>query len=468
MRQYDNAFLLDPAGHEVWHGPFDRRIDCVGPSGLTADGGGDALRALCGAAERMSGKPFLSAVKVTKMAESLNLVTFAGSPDGFPTMLPGGTLLARSVQASNREHLVALDAVGIDFPAVFDCSPEDIRSLVASYDVNNRMFRLDEAGSDLRLSYAADAGLFSWLRGRRIQRDALPYTIVSQVEVMRRFQKGELGSLEKVRQYHLPDVHTLLPREEAVAFAARATQLAAESLSFWAGGSWVQFIDITAALLEREPNLPSLLAQAARRHTLVNVLEHQPLYYGMRTGLVPDAGTGTLLLYNFQWDEDNPRRFGFERDDGGPIVVLHGNVAATSGILCLVLGRALAGLAPSVLPVEIAPVQVTIISTGERHLEAAQAHAVRLRRMGLRVALEVPKKGLGKTIASLKARWFPWFAVVGDTEAKASTLMFQPTWERTTMDEQDFIAAYGARIARCRTEDHFTFRTPPFVVGAGS
>ncbi|WP_413207386.1 hypothetical protein [Rhodospirillum sp. A1_3_36] len=402
------------------------------------------------------------------MAERLNLVTFVGSADGFPTMLPAGTVLARAVLAGNRNHLRELGAVGIDFPAIFDSAPDDMRSLVASYEANHRMFRLDEAGHDLRLSYAADPGLFSWLRGSRIERQALPYTIVSDVEVMRRFRKGELGSLAKVRQYHLPDIHSLVSLENAAEFLIHATRLAAEQLSWWAGESWVQFIDITKALLEREPALPKLLATVAGRPTMVNVLADQPLYYGMRTGLMPDAGTGVLLLYNFQWDEDNPRRFCIDLDDNSQLLVLHANVAAASGILCLALGRALAGLAPPVLPIEIAPEQIVILALTDFHLSAARGHANRLRRLGLRIAVELADKGLSNAIAGLKSRWQPWFAVVGDNEAQASSLMFQPTWERTALSEAEFMARFGERIARCRIDDYLAIRPPPFVVGAGS
>lgn len=459
---FTESVLLDGAGEELWRGLHADRLQALERAALTPEAGGDALAALCGAQARADGRPWVVQSDLFRLSRELELVSNEGTARGFVLLPPAGVVLERSVEAFNREHVRALEAVEMRLPVVFDHAHDDLRELTRSYDEDGRLFRVEDPRDDLRLSYAADPHLLNWLRGRRLRADRLPYTIVTEISVLRRFKSGELGRLNRVREYRLPDLHTIVTAPGAEEMALAMTLHAAEATRFWVDSSWVQFVDQTEDFGRDYPGLAAALARAAGRPTLVNVLERAPRYYRMRSGLMPDAGTGTLLLYNMQWDEENPRRFGIESDDGQPLVILHGNVAAGSGILCVVLGRALADFAPRVVPIELAELQVVLQPLTDRHQQAAHEHRARLELRGLRAGVARSDASLGKLLQAHRDSWRPYVAVVGDREI-GGALGFQPATARERIGEADLFARHGARLERCRPASGAVVRPSPVV-----
>lgn len=445
--QYSHSRLLDAEGCEVWEGPHDERLQAICELPL-ANGERDALLALGGASRRTDGSPWVAHGDVFRTSRDLGMVSTEGTARGFVLLPPPGALLERCVASFNREHRCDLAAVEMMLPTVFDHGSEVMQELTGSYAQDGRMFRLTEPKLDLRLSYAADPHLFNWLCGRELLARRLPYTIVTDVGVLRRFRSGEIGRLNRVREYRLPDVHSFVTAQAAQDQCVLMTSLAARATRFWAGESWAQVVDLTADFSRAHPDLPAEMARAARRPTIVNTFATKPRYYEMRSGLMPDAGTGPMMLYNLQWDEENPRRFGICLDTGEPLVILHGNLAAGSGILSLVLGRALAGLAPRVVPVEVAAAQVIVQPLTDRHRTSAEAHRARLEARGLRVRVSASDGPLGHALRRHEREWRPFVAVVGDRETDGP-LHLQLPGGTERIDEERFFARYGERITRC-------------------
>lgn len=460
--EYTQSLLIDPDGTTVWTGPHHRRAECLTVLRLDRPDGGDALAALCGAAFRPDGSPWVSHSEVFHQAQALGLLSTQGTARGFVFLPPPGVVLERSVAAFNAAHLRNLEAVEIDFPVAFDHARPDIVELTRGYADGGRLFKLADTKLDTRLAYAADPHLFNWLRGRRLRQAALPYTIVSEVEVLRRFRDGELGRTNRVHQYRLPDVHTFVSAADAEGACLRAVELAADAVSFWCSDAWVQFVDLTDGFLRAHPDLLQRMARTARKATLVNVLRDRPRYYAMRSGIMPDAGTGALMLYNLQWDEENPLRFDIGIDDGSELVVLHMNAAAGSGVLCVVLGRALAGHTERLLPPELASHQVVLQPIADRFAPLARDLAHRLQQRGLRAAVSSRQGPLGKVLRRHAEAWQPLVAIVGEQES-TRPLVFQPPGGDRRMEEDAFFAAYGSRLSRCRWDNGTTVRPLPIA-----
>jgi len=450
IMSYDQSFLLAPDGSLLWQGAHAERNTILKLHAADLGRAYNALAAICGEDTRQDGRPWVSTTDVRDVAESLGFISRHGCAPGFFNHLPPATYLERVVQSFNHQYFAEIRAHEIEFPSVFDNRPADIADLTESYESQGRMFRLEDRDKGLRLAYAADPGLFSWLRGQSLLAERLPYAIVSQTLAMRRHPSGELGPYNRARQYKLPDVHILTHAPEASESLLQLVEQNSKAADFWSHGHFIQFLDATQEFLDHNPDIPAQMAQKAGTFTLVNRLAKQPRYYAMRSGMMVDAGTNAIMLFNIQWDEENAERFRIRLNNKGRLIVLHANALASSGLLNTIIGRALAQVTPKRLPPEIMIAPVTLVPLREEFKAAAYEHASRLGAQGLRSHIQPMKKSIGATLWNLRQLWLPAVAVIGEREAKADHLVFEQGFEATKISESAFKDTYMGRISRCQ------------------
>lgn len=450
IMKYNSSRLLDPEGVTIWEGLHADRLEALQKNESLLGESYNVIAKLCGAKMRKDDQPWVRPQEVTKAAEELDFISHDGCAPGFFVLLPAHTHLDRVTQAFNKNYLDSLNAQEIEFPLIYDNRSPGMEDLSQTYEAQNRVFRLDENDKNLRLSYAADPSLLSWLRSRTLLSGRMPYTIVSPVLAMRRHPSGELGPYNKSRQYKLPDVHMLSTQEQAASNLLNLVELNSKSAEFWVGNHYAQFLDATPEFLDNNPGLPEKMAQRAGTFTLLNTLAEQPRYYAMRSGVMVDSGMGAVMLYNIQWDEQNPQRFNIKMEDQTYPVIIHGNALAGSGLLNTLLGRSLAGVSPKIIPPEIALSPVILIPLKDAFTEAAQAQADRLTAQGMKTSIMPVKKSLGKTLWELRDKWQGAFAVIGDKEKDASHLTLQQGREADPIEESKFILRHIERMNRCR------------------
>jgi len=451
--------LLDPAGELVWRGNREDRRDALKALG------GNVVPAL-GALLDQEDLPSCERGEVMDAAERLGFVTRVGAARGFLTALPRATLVDQAIDAFNVDHLVELRANRIDFPLLFARADDEMRALTSSYEKQGRMFRLADEDSELRLAYAADPGVFAWLKDRCLDSRRLPYGVYTPLPVFRRWQSGEI-SLDRMRQYPVPDVHILTAPENATEVYEDAVRLAAENARFWGGEDVAHSLDIVE-VPGRDPHLVARrLAQAGGCHTVVNVLRSRPRYYSVKGGLMIYAGFGPLMLYNFQLDDTNGARFRIHLEDGQPVEIVHATVAGGwPKLLPLVLGRGLTGVGPRVVPAELAWHQVVCVPVSDRHVPLAERTAARLREAGLRAVADDAASGpLGGRLRRLREAWQPLWAVIGDREEREEREepLIESMDGKQSMPLDEFVAVYAPRLDRCRPAAGLHFADPPIL-----
>jgi threonyl-tRNA synthetase len=410
--------------------------------------------------------PKCSKNDVMRMAEELDLVSRRGMPKGFLATLPAGKLFEACVDAFNVAHLEALDVNPVDFPLVFDSSGAAMAELIEPYQVQGRTFTLADR-EDLRLSYAADPNLFGWLQGRTLDRGQLPYAVYSPQPVFRNFRTGEL-SIQRTRQFSVPDIHILTSRDQGASHYLHALELAAESTRFWFGDDYVHVLDSVAGSNNDNPDFYASAGKASGGITVVRRLADRPKYYAQKTGVLVWSGYDNVMLYNLQMDEVNPVRFDIGLDGGGHPDVIHACVAmGLSRMLPLVLGRGISGAASKTLPVELSPIQVTLVPIGAEHTRRAGVIAGDLRDAGVRTALDVDcDKAIGARLGRIRKSWQSRYAIIGDREVDQLPLIEDVTRsvEATTIDE--FLRSHGDRIRRCGPNPLPAVRRLPFANGS--
>lgn len=439
----DNLMIrvLDSEGSTVWSGLADE-----------APRDHAAIRALLGDGVDEN----IHRSEVLRVAEELEFVSRKGVPKGFLSILPRGTVLQAKVEAFNQRHMDALDAVRIDFPIIFDIeSSQPLRDLTQSYEVQGRVFRVDSSAGEWRLAYAADPGLLGYVEGRTLDPAALPYTIASPMSAFRRYQSGECGGLDKNRQYHLPDLHIICGDDARETFIRNLT-LAAEGAQFWERTSdgIALFVDVVEDFLENWPTIGEDLARAARAATLVRVLAARPRYYAFRAGLVLYTGVGAVMLYNFQWDDTNPRRFRMRRADDGDVTIIHATLAGGwPKLLPWVIGRGLTGLGPRIIPPELDSPELTILPVRPEHAKYAGTLAAELVSRGWDIQIDGRDVALGAKVRRLRQRWNAHHIVIGGREVDGSVV---PIVESSCPGIEPlplpaFEASVGPRLMRCRS-----------------
>jgi threonyl-tRNA synthetase len=447
--------VFDGGGRELWSG-VERDL----PSFLVSIAGGNLA---VGAMADPSAVPECSRNDVMRAAERLELVSRRGQPKGFLVILPAGRVFASCVEAFNVAHLTALDVVPVDFPLVFDGGGAAMADLIAPYHLQGRTFAIADR-ADLRLSYAADPSLFAWLAGRTLARDRLPFAVYSPQPVFRNFRTGEL-SIQRTRQFSVPDIHVLTHADDAVDRYLHALELAAESTRYWFGDDYMHMLDSVAGSTHDRVDFYARAAKAVGGVTVVRCLAARPKYYAQKSGLLVWSGYDNVMLYNLQLDEVNPLRFDMRLDDGGRPVVIHACVAmGVSRMLPLVLGRGLAEITPKTMPVALAPIQVTLIPVGAEHCRRVGMIADLMHAEGIRTAVDTDySKTVGARANNARRAWHPFTAVVGDRDADELPLFHSTTRDGAPRTLKEFLREHGERIRRCAPEPLVWARRLPFV-----
>ena len=442
---YNESWLLDPNGKVVWKGSHADRREGFKQVEKDAGPAAAALAKLAGMENRPDGTEWVSPTITTQTLEKLGFISRDGCAPGFFVLLPPATHIDRVVNTFNQHYLKKLNAQEIEFPLVFDNRSKEMKDLTASYEDQGMMFRLDQRDEGLRLSYAADAGIFPWLQGKKLRADALPCAITSPTMAMRRHMSGQLGSYGKARQYKLQDLHILTTDKQADEQLQELVQLNSNSIRFWVEGRFAQFADTTRDFVDAHPDLPSKMALSANSYTFINFFTEKPRYYTMRSGLMADSGMGVVMMYNIQWDEENGKRFRIKCDDGTTPVVIHGNALAGSGLLNTVVGSALADATPKVIPAELAIAPVTLIQISEQFNQAALEHQQRLAEHGIASQVKTAQKSLGKTVWKVRDAWVSAHAVIGEKEPSSKPLVFSQGRNGDQINEADFVNRYSER-----------------------
>jgi threonyl-tRNA synthetase len=398
--------LVDPTGSVV-----DSRdiIEAV-PTSL----GRDAVAEALGRAKRLT-----TLGAILRQVERLGVATRCGAPEGVLVVLPRGQEMAASVERLNAVHAAQLRAASVRLPVLFDSTVSGMAELTDRFERQRRTYHLGDSDPHLRLAYAADPALFSWLRGKAARANELPWSVYTPTPVFKRFQSGELDILNQ-RDYILPDIHTFCTAEQALSALERNFRLAGRTARLAASQDWVVHLEISPVLADRYPDLAARVARAAESFVLVRWLTAPIGYMDLRAGLNISCGAGSVMLYNFQWDGINGRRFAIQDEEGRPLVVLHGTLlGGMSKVIPALVGRSLSGLRPLAFPFWLAPVHLYLLPVGALQNASARTIARRLCRDGVRAEVLPAESGsLRHRIAAARREWGAHYAVIGERERR--------------------------------------------------
>lgn len=277
---------------------------------------------------------------------------------------------------------------------------------VLTQQFSDRIF-MTGSRAERALRWNADPGVFAGLRALRDD-DTDPVRLWEIGPAFRKNQSGERRGIQRMDEFTLHDHHALLPNSDAA--LAEYERLLFAQYSLIAGWS----PHVALRFYAQPTGVPHAIGLARE--------------FSTRTGhpaLVTQSGpTGTYWpfghvflserlyrMFNAQFDDTNPHRFGFAGADGER-VLLHTSLGTVERMM-LVSSNESAHV-DGFLPLWLAPVQLTLVVTEGG--TAAEGLARTLRLAGVRCELRIATNGVGQELADSRRRMVPARAVCEPSE----------------------------------------------------
>lgn len=426
MASYKRCEIFSKNGDLLWSGEHQNRLDAINK--IEKEHVSVSLGHILGAKTRIDKSVSPTEKEIIQFAVENEYINTDNNVPGFITVLPKAKIIQRIVEAINEEHYQLLNACEITFPTIYDNSSEDFIDLTKSYANEARIFSVDEHEKGLKLAYAADPGLFSWLKNKTFNKRHLPLAISSELNVLRKYKSGELGGFPTLREFPMPDLHIICEKKEALLIMCKNLSFAAEKMKKYFSDTWVFSMDITEEILKEEPNLINNVCTAIGSTCVINTLSEKPRYYSIKTVFLMDAGERSIMNYNVQWDEENPKRFNIKSDSGEPLVIIHGTLMHSwYKVLPVYINKFLTYGGDQLMPLHFAPIQLMLVILDDIYRPAAEEIKSELMALGIRCQFISCGKKLSNALSKIKKYHIPFFSIVGEKESKTGEYAIKNT-----------------------------------------
>jgi threonyl-tRNA synthetase len=259
----------------------------------------------------------------------------------------------------------------------------------------------------------------------------LPIRYAEFGTVYRYEQSGELHGLTRVRGFTVDDAHLFVTPQQLVEEFVAVVRLIQYVFST------LGMTDFRARVGIRDPHsekyvgsdalwqqATEAIIQACERLGLDHTIEEgEAAFYGPKLDFIfRDVLKRSWQLGTVQVDYNLPERFDLEyvAEDNTrqrPIMIHRAPFGSLERFVGIIIehfdGR---------FPVWLTPVQAMLIPITDRHVEAAQGVAARLRAAGLRVEVDAGKARMGAKIAAHREQHIPYLLIMGDKDIANGTV----------------------------------------------
>jgi threonyl-tRNA synthetase len=264
----------------------------------------------------------------------------------------------------------------------------------------------------------------------------LPIRIAEVAKLYRYEQSGELSGLIRVRGFCLADAHIICKDSGQ---AAEEVNGALDLIEYIAGvfglkmgeNYWYRlslgdrnneekYYKDNASWDEAESKLREVLK---KRGAHFIEAQGEAAFYGPKVDIQMKNVRGKdETAFTVQYDFVMPKRFNltYTDQDGKekePIVVHRSSIGAIERIIAFIIEH-YAGA----FPVWLSPVQIAILTVGEKHSEYAKKVYEELKSNGIRTELDESNESVGKKVRGVKLQKTPYWIVVGDKEIENQTV----------------------------------------------
>ncbi len=274
-----------------------------------------------------------------------------------------------------------------------------------------------------------------YLSKPRSYRD-LPMRIAEMAKLYRYELSGVLSGLTRVRSFCLADAHIICADEmqakKEIASALDLIDHMASVFGLEKGTNYKyrlslgdrenkeKYFDDPKSWEESEEILRSVLKE--RNDNFVEAKD-EAAFYGPKIDVQMTKSNGVEeTAFTVQYDFVMPGRFDLKFVDNNgeekkPLVVHRSSIGAIERIAAFLLEHF-----DGALPLWLSPVQVKVLPISEKVTDYAKSIEEELKKMGIRVEVDIDAESLGKKIRTAEAMKIPYMIIVGEKEAENKTV----------------------------------------------
>jgi len=360
-----------------------------------------------------------------KLGKELGLFSFHHWAPGAPFWQAKGTVLYTLLTDYMRNVLAPEGYLEVRTPLVFNKKLWETSGHWAHYRKN--MFLVESEGEPFALKAMNCPGhMLMFASEARSYRD-LPLRFYDQGVLHRQEASGVLSGLTRVRQFSQDDAHCFITEDQIGEEVERLLSLIGRVYGDFGLDHRMELStrpDDYLGEIETWNHAETQLKSALQAHgTPFVISEGDGSFYGPKIDVhVTDAIGRRWQCATIQLDYMMPQRFnlkytGSDNSEHTPVLVHRAIFGSFERFIALLIEH-YAGR----FPLWLAPVQATILTIADRHLDHARSVETRLGAAGLRVELDGRQEKIGFKIREAQLQKVPYMLVVGDREVEENSV----------------------------------------------
>ena len=360
-----------------------------------------------------------------KLGKELGLFSFHHWAPGAPFWQAKGTVLYTLLTDYMRNVLAPEGYLEVRTPLVFNKKLWETSGHWAHYRKN--MFLVESEGEPFALKAMNCPGhMLMFASEARSYRD-LPLRFYDQGVLHRQEASGVLSGLTRVRQFSQDDAHCFITEDQIGEEIERLLSLIGRVYGDFGLDYRMELStrpDDYLGEIETWNHAETQLKSALQTHgTPFVISEGDGSFYGPKIDVhVTDAIGRRWQCATIQLDYMMPQRFnlkytGSDNSEHTPVLVHRAIFGSFERFIALLIEH-YAGR----FPLWLAPVQATILTIADRHLDHARSVETRLAAAGLRVELDGRQEKIGFKIREAQLQKVPYMLVVGDREVEENSV----------------------------------------------
>ncbi|MDV0447100.1 hypothetical protein MsAg5_09740 [Methanosarcinaceae archaeon Ag5] len=354
-----------------------------------------------------------------------------GSDSGNMRFYPKGRLMKSLLEMYVVDRsIVDFGAMEVETPIMYDMNHPTLKKYLDRFPA--RQYSIESDKRQLFLRFAACFGQFLMNHDMTISYRNMPLKMIELTRYsFRKEQRGELVGLRRLRAFTMPDMHTLCRgMPEAMTQFLAQYEFCIDVLDH-IGIKLDDFeiaIRFTKDFYNENKDLIETMVKKVNKPVLVEMWDTRFFYFVLKFEFnYVDSLEKASALSTVQIDVENAERYDIVYTDSDgelkrPTILHCSPSGAIERCIYALLEKAAmvsaAGKVPTI-PTWLSPTQVRVIPVTEKHLDAADAVADKIK---FRVDVDDRELTLGKKIREAGTEWVPYTVVIGDKEADTGVL----------------------------------------------
>lgn len=362
----------------------------------------------------------------SEMMRRLDLVDYeTGSDGGNFRWMPRGLILKKALERHVENSLTGIGAMEVQTPLIYSYEHESLKKYLQRFP--SRQYVVLSGKNKFFLRFAACFGQFLMTAAAQISYKTLPLKMFEIASSFRREQSGEISALRRLRNFTMPDIHTMTADMEQAQEAFEEQFLLSAKMMEDIGVDYEVVFRVSTAIMSKKENRDWILSMLKKvnKPSLIEEFKVRYAYFELKFEFnFVDTQKKAAALSTVQIDVENAERFKIhyvdENNEKKLPLILHCSPsgAIEREIYAMLETAAMQerkGIKPS-FPFWLSPAQVRVIPVSDKFLEKANKFADKLKKAEIRVELDDRDGSLGKKVREAEKKWVPLIIVIGDKE----------------------------------------------------